>query len=350
MKKITFVTGSMGRGGAERVISLLTKRYADLGYDVSILMLLHSNVGYELDARIRVIDLSNDKIRAILDMPRLILAVRKFVKKEKPDAIVTFMAQNCLITGLACRGRKTRIIMSERIDPSAVKRGKFYEKVLFGIYANADVTVLQTERARNYFPEEVQQNSVIIPNPIDVKCIAAEEKRKRIVTAGRLTPQKNQKMLIEAFAAIHKSHPEYILDIYGDGPLQKELQAQIDALRISKYATLKGNASNIHEEISDAEIFVLSSDFEGLSNALLEAMMMGLPCVATNCSGSDEVIRSEENGLLIPVGDEKALEGALEKLIAEPAFALKLGKAAREDSERFAVDCVIEQWREAIEG
>lgn len=350
MKKIAFVTGAMGRGGAERVISVLANYYAGIGYEVRILMLLHKQVEYELDSRVQVIDLSNERVNATLDMPRMIAAVRKFVKEEKPAAVVAFMAQICLVTGIACKGLKTRLILSERIDPAAVKRGRLYEKVLFTLYANADAVVLQTKRARDYFPEKVRKNSQIIPNPIAVKCVAESPKKRRIVTAGRLNPQKNQAMLIRAFASIYQKHPEYTLDIYGEGALRENLQQQIDDLGLKDAVTLRGNSPNIHEQIADAEIFVLPSDFEGLSNALLEAMMMGLPCIATNCAGCDEVIRNGENGLLIPVGDQRALEKALEQMIADPVFAVRLGDTAKADSVQFAVNEVIEKWREAIEG
>ncbi|MBO5868917.1 MAG: glycosyltransferase family 4 protein [Oscillospiraceae bacterium] len=350
MKQIVFVTGSMCRGGAERVISLLSNHYVKLGWNVSIVMLLHSYVEYDLDPKVEILDFSNDKIHAALDMPRLICKLRKFVKSIKPDVVAAFMAQNCMVTSFACRGLKTRIIQSERIDPAAVKRGKLFAAVLNDVYARSTVTVLQTLRAKNYFPKKVQDNAVVIPNPVAVKAEAAEQRKHRIVTAGRLAGQKNHKMLICAFDQIHKVHPEYTLDIYGEGPLREALQQQIDDLGLTAVVTLKGNVPNIHDQIADAEIFALTSNYEGLSNALLEAMMMGHACISTDCAGSDEVIRDGENGLLIPVGDQKALEGALERLIAEPAFAMKLGKTAKEDSVQFTVDSVMTQWRKAIEG
>ena len=350
MKKITFVTGSMGRGGAERVISLLANFYVKMGSDVSILMLLHDKVEYELDERIKVINLSKENVKALFDMPRLIWNVHNYVKKEKPEAVVAFMAQICLVTGFACRGLKTRLIQSERIDPAAVGRGRFYEMLLNHVYANGDITVLQTKRARNYFPEKVRENSVIIPNPIAVKCTAVQQRSGRIVTAGRLTKQKNQAMLIEAFAALHKRYPRYTLDIYGEGPLEEELQAKIDALGLNGVVVLKGNVPNIHEEMADAEIFVLPSNFEGLSNALLEAMMMGLPCVATNCSGCDEVIEDSINGLLIPIGDMKALEEALLQLAGDDEYRRQLGQKAAKSTSKYEVDTVINLWRDAIEG
>ncbi len=350
MKKITFVTGAMSRGGAERVISLLSNYYATLGWQVSIVMLLHSQVEYALDPGVQIVDLSNDRVNAVLDMPRLVKKLRTLIKRQRPDVVVGFMAQICLIAGLACWGLKSRLVLSERNDPAAISKGKLFNAVRNYVYKNSTLTVMQTDRAKSYFPKEVQDNSVIIPNPVSVKCEAVEIKRKRIVTAGRLSPQKNQKMLIDAFSTVHKTHPEYILDIYGEGSLRENLQQQIDELGLTDVVALRGNIPNIHEQIADAEVFVLPSDFEGLSNALLEAMMMGLPCIATNCAGCDEVIRNGENGLLIPVGDQRALEKALEQMIADPVFAVRLGDTAKADSVQFAVNEVIEKWRKAIEG
>ena len=350
MKQIVFVTGAMSRGGAERVISLLSRHYAQQGWRVRILMLLHSQVDYELDPAVEVLDFSNDKRKAVLDMPRLMGKVRSFVKQEQPDAVVAFMAPICLIAGFACRGLKTRLVVSERIDPALDPRSLPFRLALKNVYEKANLVVFQTRRARDYFPENIRRNGVIIPNPIQVKALAAPARTHRIVTAGRLMPQKNQKMLIDAFACLHQARPEYTLDIYGEGPLTDTLQRQIDSLGLTEAVTLRGNVSDIHQQMADAQMFVLPSDFEGLSNALLEAMMMGLPCISTDCAGSDEAIQSGENGLLIPVGDTQALAEAMERLAADGAFAEKLGAAARESAQQYTLDRVIDRWRKAIEG
>lgn len=113
---------------------------------------------------------------------------------------------------------------------------------------------------------------------------------KKIVTVGRLTVQKNQKLLIESFSEVLKKYPNIILEIYGDGEKREELKYIIKTLGVSNNVIFKGNILNVHEAIADAGLFVLSSDYEGLSNALMEAMMMGLPCISTTCAGSDELI------------------------------------------------------------
>jgi len=302
MKSIVFITGAMTRGGAERVISLLSNQYVQLGWQVRIVMLLHNRVEYILHPNVEVINFSDDKVNVILNIPRLILKLRYYIKRNKPNVVVSFMAPICLIAGIACYHQDTRWILSERIDPSAEKRNPLFAGMLNFLYSKCDKTVLQTKRVMNYFPENIRNNSIIIPNPIQVSTMAFRKRKKRIVTAGRLMPQKNQAMLIEAFSKLHEIHSDYVLDIYGEGPLKSILQEKINTLGLSNVVRLKGNVPDIHEQIADAEMFVLPSDFEGLSNALLEAMMMGLACISTNCAGSDEVITDGQNGIpFIPI-------------------------------------------------
>lgn len=350
MGKIFFVSGSMAHGGAERVISILSNYYASIGYDVSIIMLLHNNVCYELNDSIDVVDLTYGKKKGAMHLLEVINNLRNYVKKNTPDVVVSFMGPIVLFSGIALRGLNVKHITSERIDPSQAKRKYIFKVLLNCVYRTCDKCVLQTKRAWNYFPKRIKENSVIIPNPISVVCEAQKERRKRIVTAGRLTTQKNHKMLIEAFYNVHKRHPEYILDIYGKGECEEELQNKIKELDLENCVFLKGASSTIHQDIADAEIFALSSDYEGLSNALLEAMMMGLSCISTNCAGSDEVISDGENGLLVHIGDTSGMEQALEKLVTDKALRIKIGKNAKESAKAFYVDNVIDMWRKVIEG
>ena len=131
--------------------------------------------------------------------------------------------------------------------------------------------------------------------------------------------------------------------------MKEKLLSLIKEKGLESRITLKGNVANLHEEISDAELFVLSSDYEGLSNALLEAMMMGLPCISTDCAGSDEAIDNMENGILIPVGDTEALKEAMVRLMSDRELSMKLGKAAASTSQKYSSTSVIRQWRKVIE-
>ncbi|MBQ8319646.1 MAG: glycosyltransferase [Clostridia bacterium] len=347
-KKIIFFSGAMGRGGAERVISILSEAYAKKGWKVKIATVLHSQVDYVLADGVEVVDLS-PKEGIKKGLFKTLKKIRRFVKEEKPNVVVAFMAQICLLVGFALKGIKTPLIVSERIDPSQVKRSFLYKKLLNNTYQKSDVVVFQTERAKNYFNKKIRDKSVIIANPIKVNTEIVENGKRRIVTAGRLEKQKNQKMLIAAFAEFKKTHPEYSLTIYGEGPLRGELEAQVKALALTDSVELPGNLLDLHEQMKDAQIFVLPSDFEGLSNALLEAMMMGFPVVSTDCAGSDEVIKNGENGLLIPVSDEGALLEALNKLADDPVLRTRLSQNARLSVEPYKTENIIQKWEDAIE-
>lgn len=346
-RRITFVTGSMGRGGAERVISLLSRYYADQGWTVDIAMLLHGYNDYSLDARVNVLNFSHPQgiKRGLL---QTLSRFRKYVRQSRPDVVVCFMAQNCLLTGLATTGINIPMVMSERIDPAEVHRNPVYQALLNHYYSTADKVIFQTQRARNYFSKKIQENSCIIGNPICVATEKAAAYSHRIVTAGRMTEQKNQAMLISAFAEIHESHPEYRLTIYGDGPLMEQLKEQRNTLNLEDAVDFPGNVPNLHEQMADAEIFVLPSNFEGLSNALLEAMMMGLPVIATNCAGCDEVIENGKNGLLIQVGDQNGLVGALNTLIEDEEYRTVIARNGQQSVQRFRVDEIIHEWDQVI--
>jgi len=348
-KKIVFFSGAMGRGGAERVISVLANYYVNNGYDVQIAMVLHSQVEYELDERIKVVDLSSPKgIKK--GFFKTLKKIKKYVQEEKPAVVVSFMAQVCLLVGLSLKKSKIPVLMSERIDPSQVHRNFIYKKLLDRIYAKSNALVLQTQRAKSYFNNKIQEKSIIIANPIKVYETVTDNPNHEIVTAGRLTEQKNHKMLIKAFNNLENDFPDYTLKIFGEGPLREELEGLIKELEIEDKVFLPGNSPQLHKDISNSEIFVLTSNFEGLSNALLEAMMMGFPVISTTCAGSDEIIINGENGLLIPVGDQKALEDALRKLMSDNVLRNKLSNNAKESVECCKVENVISKWTEAIEG
>ncbi len=347
MKKVLFVTGSLRRGGAERVLSILANEMAEKGWQVHILTLLFSKRGYQLNTNVEVIDISKEERNQMLDAPRLILQTRKIIKQLKPDAVISFMVTINIVTWLATRFLGVVFIPSERNDPS-VGRGKVISFLQNLVYKQSTKTVMQTERAKNYFERKVQDNSIIIPNPIVVHNMAASVKECRIVSVGRLEPQKNRELLIEAFNEVHKRYPEYVLEIFGEGSLETKLQKQINDKELGEFVKLCGNVQNIHERIANAEVFVLSSDYEGLSNALLEALMMGLPCITTNCAGSEDAIENGKNGIIVPVGDKEALVSAMCALIEDKDMAMRLGMEAVKRSAKFSKDTIVNQWMELV--
>lgn len=350
MKRIAFVVGEMCRGGAERVVSVLANQFIQDGYSVDILALFSKRVEYNLDERINIVDCSttypsNYYSSAI----HWFWGIRAYAKREKPYAIFALITRIGVLTLLATKGLSTKVIVSERNDPRYDHRSPFMRLLTNWLFPQAHKIVFQTKRVQSYFNKRIRSNSIIIPNPIDVTDVAEGPFLPKIVSVGRLQPQKNQKMLISAFAEILKLYPHYTLVIYGEGPLRKELESLIEKKGLVHIVQLPGNVKNIHSCISDAEIFVLPSDYEGLSNALLEAMAMGLACITTDCAGSDEVIENGFNGIITPVGDQDKMQDAIEKLISSKDLQILFRHNARETAKRFGSISVYKQWKQIIE-
>lgn len=347
-RRIAFVLGSMGRGGAERVVSLLANEFATQGWAVHILTLLDDRVDYELHDGVKVIPLCGGGRSRVQQLPHWIYRVRQHVRSTKPEVVVSFVARVNIVTLVACFGLRQRVIISERNDPAGDGRSLIVKFVTRLLYPMANCVVFQTRWAQSCFPKRIQRLSAIIPNPIRVHVESCRVDSKKIVSVGRLVEQKNHKLLIDAFSAVHERYPEYRLYIYGEGHLRQELEMQIRALGLSGTVFLPGVVPDVHSRIADAEMFVLSSDYEGLSNALLEAMMIGLPCISTDCAGSNEIIIHGENGLLVPVGDRVALAKAMITLIENPVLRLKVGDKSRDTVRRFNADEVLQEWNRVL--
>lgn len=348
-KKVAFFLGSMGRGGAERVISRLSKDYADSGWHTDICLLLFNKVDYELDPSTCIHDFTGRDCSRLKRVPYWLRAIRRFVKKERPDVIVSFAARINVLVLLACRGLGVKTVISERNDPKHDGRGMPTRIMTRLLYPNAHATVFQTKRVQSYFPPSIQRKSVVIPNPVSVSAVAKESKPGKLVTVGRLTPQKNQRMLINAFADIAAEFPEAELFIFGEGELRGTLEEQVRSLQLQDAVRFMGNVIDVHEQISDAAMFVLPSDYEGLSNALLEAMLLGLPCISTDCAGSDEYIEDGKNGLLTPVGDQRALTEAIRRFLTDQQLRIKCGKGAAETMKQISAERVLKKWHDVID-
>lgn len=332
----------MGKGGAERVISILANYYALQGYKVDIIVLLANKVEYELDEKVNIVDLSSNKNRVISILSWL-REIRNYIKKEKPYKIISFIGRINLLVLCACLGLKVDIYCSERNDPLYDGRNKLLVKLieLFYLTKNCKKIIFQTRYIQNCFSKDVKDKSVIIYNPIEVN-IKRKSPINKIVTAGRLAEQKNQILLIEAFKDIARKYPDYKLYIYGEGPLREDLSNKIQELHLESKVFLPGNIDNIHEKISDAKMFILPSKYEGLSNALLEAMVMGIPCISTKVSGIEEIIKNGENGLL--VNNKCQLIDAIESLITNHEKYDYIASNSEKLKIKFSLKQIIEKW------
>lgn len=311
MKKIVFYIGSLSRGGAQRVIVTLANSLSKRGFSCVVATSYKGENEYSLDENIKRIVLVEKKQNFIKKNLSEILFFRKLVKEEKPDTVLSFMGEPNTRMLLATFLLKCRKVVSVRNDPCKEYNGFLYSlfvKVLFNL---ASHVVFQTENAKNWFPKSIRRKSSVVMNPVDDVFFETEYNgiRKDIVTVGRLVPQKNHELLIRAFARV-AANIEDNLVIYGDGELRNHLIDLVKSLGLANRVLFPGLISNVAETIKSAKLFVLSSNYEGMPNALMEAMALGIPCISTDCpcGGPKSLL---EKKYLFSVNDAVALVNLL---------------------------------------
>jgi len=360
MKKILFHHNCLEQGGAERVVSNLSNQFAKEGYDVIVATEWEGKDEFELDERVRRIHVGlseedETKSRFCRVLIRLI-NLRKLLKLEKPDVAIGFTRKPLYRLLMAAVGIKTPVIIAIRTDPKG-HYDELTDKILIPLlFPRADGVVFQTEGQRDFFPEYIRRKSTIILNPVNNKYLNTKpvtEKEKTIVHSGRLVDFKNQPMLIKAFLKVHEKYPEYRLLIYGpdsfDGT-KEILEKIISENNAQEYVLLMGGTDELEKLLPKGEIFAFSSDWEGLPNALLEAMCLRMPIVATDCpcGGPRTVMTDGVDGIMVPVNDPEVFANAICRLIENPQLAKQLGENAGKISERINVEAIIEQWKSFI--
>ena len=382
MKKLLFVIDSLSGGGAEQVICTLANEAKIQGHAVDVLLTFANTVKYELNEGVGLFDIygkeiphtktetvqksktsqshENEshkdglirKIRAKIsefrDVKRRVKLLQHFVNQNNYDGVISFLTNSNELVGRAAKYLNAKTIVSERASPQATIMLQKSSRQIYSLYKNVDWVVFQTEEAKRYYPAKIQKKGFIIPNPIkkDLPEPYVGERGKEIVGFGRLIECKNWPMLIEAFSKVHKLHSEYKLKIYGDGVLREELIELIEHLHLSEYVDICEFQTDIHEKVKKASIYVSSSNYEGISNSMLEAMAIGLPCVCTDCpvGGAKMFIKNDINGILVPVGDVEVLANALIRIIENESHAHSLGAEAIKIREKLSADAILKQW------
>lgn len=321
MKKIVFYIGSLARGGAQRVISTLANALVRDGYNCIVATSYKADSEYKLDERVkRIVLIENSKKRFYKDNFIQIFKLRKILQAESPDSIVSFMGEPNIRMIISSIGLQCKKIISIRNDPAREYPNRLYRYLAKTLFRFADAIVFQTEDARRWFPKSIQCKSCVILNPIDDVFFNNHfnGERHNIVTTGRLVSQKNHKLLIKAFALI-ADQIEDNLYIYGEGSLRFELERLISNLNMRDRIFLPGSIKNVPETIKSAKLFVLSSNYEGLPNSLMEAIALGIPSISTDCpcGGPKMLLKSEA---LVKVGDEKELSQKMLEFLTKETF------------------------------
>ena len=347
--KIAFTMANMRGGGAERVVSELANCFADCGHAVSIITTRRGGCVYPLREQIKLIDLSPyDK-----GIAARVKAVRQCIKENQFDAVISFLVNTNIETILSASFMKVPVIISERNNPYVDPKDKIYRILRSLTYPHAEGYVFQTPDAQAFFGKSIQKRSTVISNPINPELPEPYEgiRDKRVVNVGRLFPQKNQKMFVDAFCEFYKEHPDYIAEIYGDGPMEEEMAAYIQEKKMQEQIIMKGFCPNVVPEIASAGMFVMSSDYEGMSNALIEAVGMGIPSICTDhpIGGARMTIEDGVSGFLTPVGDAHAMAEKMLQLAADPALAEKFSQNGVKLRNTLSIGEIANQWLSYVE-
>lgn len=355
MKTIVFYIATLTRGGAERVMVNLANYFVKQDYRVLILTLKPDEGLYEIDPSVehRVLDMPEDGGRLANAFGR-ITQVRRVLAEVQADALVSFIGKTNLRAILAGMFTKTKVFVSVRSAPGREYGSKFQRMLARMLFCFADGCIFQTEQARDFFPKPVRKKSRIFFNALSDQCVDRRYtgvRNPEIVTAGRMDPVKNHALLVDAFSLMVKKHPELTLTIYGDGDCMEAVKDQATKLGLMDHINLKGDCKDVPEQMKDAGVFVLSSDYEGMPNAVAEALALGIPVVSTDCpsGGARALVHDGETGLLVPVRNPQKMAEAVLRILEDEALAQKLSDNGYAFSLTLHPDKIHRQWQNYIE-
>lgn len=357
--KIGFLIQTLSSGGAERATAALANEMSAKGEDVKIVTFNSGESFYKLNDDVKIVNMNLQKfpsnpVKKVLACIKRMLDIRKIIKSQGFDVLV---CMNSVLAGygiFSTAFTKTKTVGSERNNPYKYFNGKILSVVKKISAVLSDGYIFQTYAAREYYSDKLKNKSAVIPNAVFNPAVSeiepAEIRQKIIYGVGRLTAQKRLDCLIDAFSIVSEKHPDYKLVIFGSGELQNELQNQIDVLGLSDKALLAGSNPDALKFVSKGSVFVLSSEYEGMPNALMEAMAVGVPCVSTRCKmGPEELIDNGENGVLVSDGCSKEeLADGIFSIIENEDFANKLSMNSRKLLETHSVSAITDKWIEYL--
>lgn len=398
-KKVIMVMPHMVGGGAERVAAQIMNKLNERGYDTRFILtsakkneVVRSDLNEKTDLILLTEEMKTETAgQKIAHIParaystifgklyekqgkyvpasigkatiewqyhREIKWLRNYLKQNLDITVIVFLQPSIPMVLLAAQGLPNKVIISERADPNRLMKKRYGKPFIEKYYTRADAAVFQTEEAKSVYPEAISKKGTVIFNPLkdNLPQPYHGERNKYITTFCRISNQKNLPLLVEAFSHVHSKHPDYTLRIIGDAPNEEGrevLQAidqQLDKLNLKESVKLEPFMKNVHEAIIKDAMYVNSSDYEGISNAMLEAMAIGMPVVCTDCpiGGAKATITDGENGLLVPIQNSEALSSAINRVIEDKEFADKLSQNASQIREELSLDKITEKWMQLL--
>jgi glycosyltransferase involved in cell wall biosynthesis len=339
----------MWAGGAERVISELLKNFVSANVECHLITLDKDKILYNIPKSVQIFEIGHQSKFRLLDKFLRYKQVRKYIKKNIPDVVLSLPEDIGIFVIPSLFFTKIPIVISERNNPWIMPWKKITRFCRFIFYPFASGFIFQTKQAQSFFSSKIQNKSIILPNPLNITKLPKmniSQRKKIIVSVGRLEKQKNYELLIKAFEVFYRTHQDYVLKIYGEGTLLPKLQELSKNLKINEVCIFPGRSDKILEEIKYSTMFVMSSLYEGLPNSLIEAMSIGLPVISTDCpsGGPATLIQNNINGILVKNDDIESLVQAMCKIADDNNFVLSLSDEASKIKSKFDSNIVCKQW------
>ena len=362
--KLTLVIYSLAEGGAERVMSLMANYWSRKGVEVSLVTLdsVDSDV-YPLDQQVYRVPLgvgkhSDNPVEALVNNLRHVEKLRATLRTLHPDVVISFMEATNVLTILATRCLGVKVVVMEHTNPESHQVGWFWNTLRRMTYRFADRVGVLTERSRPWaegltdpasvfvLPNAINLASTMVGGEVDLRAfLGLSNQARMVVSMGRLAPEKGFDLLIQAFAKVASSHPDFHLVILGEGPDRLALEQVREKHGLIMRVHMPGRVSNPMAYLRQCDLFVLSSRYEGFPLALCEAMACGLPVISFDCpTGPGEIIRNEVDGILVPAGDLRGLTACMHGLMSDDVARKALGDRGPEILERFSEDRIMGEW------
>lgn len=348
-----FYISTIQGGGAARVMVNLANAFYKSGEQIHFVMNFTAEHDYELCKGIERYVLDNNT-RAKKYLHRTInriVGLRKLIKSIKPDICVSFMKENNYRLVAANLGLQPKTIVSVRNDPNRTYGNGVRRLFSYIILGLSDGIVFQTTDAQVYFPSFIRKKSAVIMNEVsDSFFVQSEHYGSYFLAAGRLSRQKNYPMLLEAFKKVCDHHPDIKLKIFGEGKLLGQLKQMSERLRLNSNVFFEGFSGDMKQVYSDAICLLLTSDYEGIPNTMLEALASSVPVISTDCpcGGPRMIIQNDKNGYLVPVGDTEAFAYAIEKVVTDKSHHTKLKQGAYNTAQLFRSDIILAKWNDFL--
>jgi GalNAc-alpha-(1->4)-GalNAc-alpha-(1->3)-diNAcBac-PP-undecaprenol alpha-1,4-N-acetyl-D-galactosaminyltransferase len=358
--KLTLITASLGVGGAERVMSIIANYWATKGWQITILTFDDGSKPpfYDLDQGIAIRSLGienhdRDRVVPVGNSLHRIKTLRQAIVASQPKVVISFVNTTNIMTLVACWGLKVATIVSEHVHPMFGQLSMTDRLLQKLTYRSANLIIVQTHAAVSFFPAD-RYKTFVLPNPVAIPESETIQSQlytddRHLLAIGKLIPQKGFDLLIQAFAQVCDAHPEWTLTILGEGEMRRELEGLCTELKLEDRVFMPGTIKNIDAHLRKADIFALTSRFEGFPVTLCEAMACGVPVIAADClSGPREIIHNGIDGMLVVPENVDALAVGLDQLMSDPGKRQYFSHHAPKVLDRFGVDPIMAMWQKAL--